>query len=107
MSIFSSDKPTTETGHINVIAEIKAKPGHEAEVRALFSALVLPSRAEDGCKGYHLHEDKKNPGNFYTYEEWTSEEKLNTHLSGAKPTLDKAKSLLDGDLKIIILEHLV
>ena len=107
MSIFSGDKTSTESGHINVIAEIKAKSGHESEVRALFESLVLPSRAEDGCKGYHLLEDKKHPGSFYTYEEWTSEEKLNAHLAGSKPMLEKARPLLEGDVKIHVLDHLV
>ena len=66
----------------------------------MFEALVVPSRAEDGCKAYHLHVDKKDPSTFYTYEEWTSEEKLNVHLEGAKPTLTQAQPLLERELKI-------
>lgn len=107
MSIFSSDKSSAESGHINVIAEVKAKAGKEEEVRLFFSALVEPSRAEDGCKAYHLLEAKHAPGTFFTYEEWTGEDKLNKHLEGAKSKLDAAKSMMDGELKITVLNHLL
>lgn len=107
MSIFSSDKTSAESGHINVIAELRAKPEHAAEVQTMLSDLVEPSRAEDGCKGYHLLVNAKDPASFYTYEEWTSEEKLNAHLAGAKPMLEKAKHLLAGEMKLTILNHLV
>ena len=50
MSLFRSDRSSAESGHINVNAEIRAKAGREQEVRAMLSALVVPSRAEDGCK---------------------------------------------------------
>jgi quinol monooxygenase YgiN len=107
MSFFSTDKTSAEDGHINVIAEISAKPEHAHEVKALLEALVEPSRAEDGCKGYHLLVNKADSASFYTYEEWTSEDKLQQHLAGAKPMLDKAKHLLAADMKLTILEHLV
>lgn len=107
MSIFSSDKSTAESGHINVIAEVKAKPGKEEEVRLLFSALVEPSRAEEGCKAYHLLEAKHAPGTLFTYEEWTSETMLDQHLAGAKSKLDAAKSLVHGEMKITVLNHLI
>ena len=107
MSIFSTDKPSHEDGHINVIAEIVSKPEHAAEVKELLASLVAPSRAEDGCKDYHLLVSKKDPSSFYTYEKWTSEEMLQKHLEGAKPLLDKAKPLLVGEMKLTVLEHLV
>jgi quinol monooxygenase YgiN len=107
MSLFSSDKTSADSGHINVIAVIQAKSGHEASVRTMLEALVLTARDEDGCKGYHLHEDKKHPGSFYTYEEWTSEAHLDRHLEGAKPALDKAAPLFEAAPRIIVLEHLV
>ncbi len=92
---------------INVIAEIMAKSGCEDAVRAMLTSLVEPSRKEKGCKLYLLHEDKKKPGSFWTYEEWTSEEALEEHLVGAKGMLEQAKPLLDGDLKLTVLNLLV
>ena len=91
---------------INVIAEIKAKAGSEDAVRAIFTSLVAPSRKESGCRQYFLHEDRSSPGRFYTYEEWSSEAALADHLSGAKPMLEQAGPLLEGELKLTILKLL-
>jgi quinol monooxygenase YgiN len=99
MGFFGSDP-------INVIAEIKAKAGSEEVVRAIFTSLVAPSRKESGCKQYHLHEDTKKPGHFYSYEEWSSEAALEDHLAGAKSTLEQARPLLDGELKLTVLKLL-
>ena len=107
MSFFSDDKTSAETGHINVIAELHTKPEHADAVKTMLVSLVEPSRAEDGCKSYHLLVSKHDPTRFYTYEEWTGEDKLRTHLEGAKPVLDKAKDMLVGEMKLTVLEHLV
>ena len=107
MSIFSTDKPSAETGHINVIAEFQTKPEHAEAVTAVLSGLVEPSRAEDGCKGYHLLVNKSDPTRLYTYEEWTSEGELQTHLEGAKAILASVKELLAAEMKLTILNHLV
>ena len=107
MSIFSSDKPSSETGHINVIAEFQAKLGKEQEVRTMLSALVEPTRKEDGCKSYHLLEAKHTAGAFVTYEEWTGEDKLQKHLDGIQDKLEQAKPLLEVDPKITVLNHLI
>ena len=107
MSLFSTDKPSSESGHINVIAEINAKAGQEDALRTLLSSLVEPSRKENGCKAYHLLEAKHKPGQFYTYEEWTGEDELATHLEGAKPKLDRAKAMVEGEMKITVLDHIV
>jgi quinol monooxygenase YgiN len=101
MSFFGSSEK------INVIAEIKAKAGSEDAVRAILTSLVAPSRKESGCKQYFLHEDKKHPGSFFTYEEWGSEAALEEHLGGAKQTLEQSKPLLDGDMKLTVLKLLM
>ncbi len=97
MSVFGSEK-------IGVIGQIRAKSGHEAEVRELFEALVGPSQKEAGCLRYNLYEDKYYTGSFFTYEEWESEAALEKHLEGAKDQLNKAKALLREDLRIAILK---
>jgi quinol monooxygenase YgiN len=107
MSLFGSDKTSAVSGHINVIAEMKAKTGHENALRELLTALVPKAREEDGCKGYHLLESRHEPGSFYTYEEWVSEAHLARHLDGAKALLDKAGPILFGEMKLMVLDHLV
>lgn len=107
MSLFSSDKASSETGYINVIADFKAKPGKEEEVRTMLSGLVEPTRKEDGCKSYHLLEAKHAKGTFVTYEEWTGEDKLQKHLDGVQDKLQQARPLLDGEPKITVFDHLL
>ena len=94
---------------ISVIAEIKAKAGHEEEVRVILHELVAPSRAEAGCELYHLLEDKKNPGSFSTYEEWESVKSLEAHLAdeGTKVALAKVQPMLDGAMKLTLLRKLL
>jgi quinol monooxygenase YgiN len=98
-----------DDGSISVIAEIKAKAGHEEEIRVILHELVGPSRAEVGCEVYHLLEDKKHPGSFSTYEEWDHIASLRKHLAGdgAKVALEKAKPMLDGEMKLTILRKLL
>ena len=107
MSFFSNDKTSAETGHINVIAELQAKPEHVEAVKAMLMGLVEPSRAEDGCKGSHLLVNKHDPTRFYTYEEWTGEDKLKAHLEVAKSLLEKSNDLILGEMKLTVLDHLV
>ena len=53
---------------ISVIAQIRTKSGHEAEVRSALAELVGPSEKEPGCLKYSVLEDKHYPGSFFTYE---------------------------------------
>ena len=105
MSLFgkSSDTPADA---ISVVAQIRAKAGHEDQVRTMFSALAAPSQKESGCLKYHVFEDKYYTGSFFTYEEWESEAALDKHLAGAREALNQAKSLLQEDLRISILKLL-
>ena|ERR1700712_1012057 len=106
MSLFGSSEKesSTASGKISVIARIRAKSGHEDEVRSMFEKLVEPSQKEAGCIKYNVFEDKHYTGSFFTYEEWESEEALETHLSVNKEGLNKAKALLREDLSISILK---
>jgi quinol monooxygenase YgiN len=89
---------------ISVIAQIRAKSGHEDEVRTMMSALPGPSRKEDGCLRYDVLEDKHYPGSFFTYEEWESEAALEKHLQVNKEGLNKVKALLREDLRVSVLK---
>ena len=70
---------------LTVTAQVKAKPGKEAEVRRELLSLVEPSRKDPGCLNYDLHQAKDNPGLFIFHENWTSKAHLDRHL--AKPDL--------------------
>ena len=104
MALFGNSETSSE--RISVVAQIRAKSGHEDEVRSMFEGVVGPSQKEKGCIRYNLYEDKHYTGSFYTYEEWESEEDLDTHLTVNKEALNKAKALLREDLRISVLRLL-
>jgi quinol monooxygenase YgiN len=70
---------------VTVIAQIKAKPASEAEVKRELLSLVAPSRKDAGCINYDLHQSTENPALFVFHENWESKAALDAHL--AKPDL--------------------
>ena len=70
---------------LTVTAQVKAKPGKESQVRQELLSMVDPSRADDGCLNYDLHQALDNPAHFLFHENWTSEAQLERHLQ--KPEL--------------------
>jgi quinol monooxygenase YgiN len=80
---------------LTVVAEMLAKPGREEALRAQILALVDPTRREEGCVQYDVHQSTDEPGRFVFYENWTSREMLDRHL--ASPHL-KAFLAVAGDL---------
>ena len=68
-------------GSIRVIAQISALPGKAADLQKVLLDLVKPSRAEAGCLRYDLMQSSLTPTEFATWEEWSSEEALNEHLT--------------------------
>lgn len=63
----------------------RAKPGMEEELGKRLLALVAPSRAEEGCISYDMHQSKDDPAVWMAYENWRSEEDLELHFQ--KPYL--------------------
>jgi quinol monooxygenase YgiN len=51
-----------------------AKPGQELLLQAELSALVRPTRKEEGCILYDLHRSPDVPGDFLFFEIWSSRE---------------------------------
>ncbi len=66
---------------LTVVAVITAKPGSEQIVRDALNALVPPTRAEDGCVSYDLHESANEPGTFVTIEVWHAQSDLDAHMA--------------------------
>ncbi len=70
---------------LTVVAQLKAKPGKESQVRQELLSLVAPSRKDAGCLNYDLHQAVDNPTLFLFHENWTSKAHLDAHLQ--KPDL--------------------
>jgi quinol monooxygenase YgiN len=68
---------------LTVVAWMQAKPGKEDDLRSAVLALIEPTRKEDGCVQYDLHEHSDKPGTFVFYENWTSKEALAKHAASA------------------------
>lgn len=81
---------------ITVLARIKAQVGMEAKVERELLALVAPSRAEEACVNYDLHRSVDDKTLFMFYENWTSREGLDKHLS--MPYLDAFDENVEGML---------
>lgn len=64
---------------IDVVAHIHAKPGHEADLKAILEGFIAPTRKEDGCLRYDLFVDLSDAGKFTFIEEWTSTDALDAH----------------------------
>jgi quinol monooxygenase YgiN len=84
---------------IALVVMMHAKPGQELLLQAELSALIRPTRKEEGCILYDLHRSCDVAGDFLFYEIWASrdahaEHKRTPHFSrwnARKDTLLAAK----------------
>ena len=83
---------------ISIIATLTAAPGKEAELKAALVPLAASSRTEAGCTSYTLLENNAKPGQFFTYETWTSKAAIEAHMKGPGIALvsKKLQGVLDG-----------
>lgn len=65
---------------ITVVAKIVAKPEYIEAVKEELLKLILPTRREDGCLEYLLHQDNQNPALFFFYETWESSAAIENHI---------------------------
>jgi quinol monooxygenase YgiN len=65
---------------LQVVAVLTAKPGSEDVVRTAMTALVAPTRGEEGCLSYSLYESAVAPGVFVTIESWRGQADLDAHM---------------------------
>lgn len=63
-----------------VVANIVAKNDKIDYVKNELLKLIEPTRAEEGCLEYVLHQDNENPAHLMFYEKWTSKECLQAHM---------------------------
>ena len=56
-----------------------AKEGCEAKMKELLSAMVVPSKASDGCIFYDIFQYEENVHKFMAVESWRDEKALDGH----------------------------
>ncbi|MGH7563355.1 MAG: putative quinol monooxygenase [Gemmatimonadota bacterium] len=81
---------------LTVVVRIRARAGMEDQVRLELLDLLDPTREEEGCINFDLHQAEEDPRLFLVHENWMSEEALARHFE--KPYLRawvaKAEELL-------------
>jgi len=95
-------------GAYAVVAEVRAKPGKERELRDATLPLVAKVRAEPNNLLYFLQEDREAPGHFVFYEIFASKADFEAH--NATPHVQawfaKLPALADGGVKVVRMEIL-
>lgn len=64
-----------------VIAKITAKSEASIRIKKSLQALLAPTRKEDGCITYILHEAIDDSNLFMVYEVWQSEAAFDKHMN--------------------------
>ncbi len=64
---------------LNVIAKVTAKPDQIEAVKTGLLTVIEPTRQEEGCLSYDLHQDIKDKNIFFFYENWDSLDHLEKH----------------------------
>jgi len=91
---------------IRVIARALARTGKEQQLRNTLLGMLVPTRAERGCRLYELYESSNNKGLFYFYEKWESQEALDRHTKTPhyKQLSQDIRTLLQGAFEVNVLD---
>lgn len=89
---------------VRVIARAEAREGKAEELKQVLRKLVMPTRAEQGCRFYELFESNL-PGVFYFNELWNSQADLNAHARNAHflAVMAQAKELVKVPMEVNLL----
>ena len=90
-------------GAYAVVADIRAKPGKEDELRAATLPLVADVRSEPNNLLYFLHEDREAPGHFIFYEIFATKADFEAHneTPHVKAWFNKLPELADGEVTVV------
>jgi quinol monooxygenase YgiN len=95
-------------GAYSVVAEVRAKPGKEAELRAATLSLVALVRSDPKNLVYFLQEDREAPGHIVFYEIFANQADFDAHNETpyVKARFAKLAALADGGVKVMRMEIL-
>lgn len=68
---------------ITVVAKLVVKEGAVELVKTELLKLIMPTRKEEGCIEYRLHQDNADPSVFIFYENWLNMACLERHINSA------------------------
>jgi len=67
-----------------------AKEGSEAKMKELLSAMVVPSKAENGCLFYEIFQYENEPRHFMAVETWRDDTALDGHKASSHYAIYKS-----------------
>jgi quinol monooxygenase YgiN len=92
----------------SVVARVRAKPGKEAELRAVTLPLVKLVRSDPKNLAYFLQEDRETSGHFIFFEIYANKADFEAH--NAQPYVQawfaRLPELADGGVKVMRMEIL-
>lgn len=96
------------SGAYSIVAEVRAKPGKEAELRAITLPLIDLVRGDPANLVYFLQENRDKPGHFIFYEIFANEADFEAH--NAMPYVQewfaKLPELAEGGVKVMRMQVL-
>jgi quinol monooxygenase YgiN len=92
----------------SVVAEVRAKPGKEAQLRAATLPLIALVRGDPKNLVYFLQEDRDSPGHFIFYEVFATQADFEAHnnMAYVKAWFAKLPALADGSVQTLMMEVL-
>ena len=95
-------------GAYSIVAEVRARPGKEAELREATLPLVALVRSDPKNLVYFLQEDRAAPGHFIFYEVFASVEDFEAHsaMPYVKDWFAKLPALAQGGVQVMRMEVL-
>lgn len=95
-------------GAYSVVAEVRAKPGKEAELRAITLPLIDLVRGDPANLVYFLQESRETPGHFIFYEIFANEADFEAHnaMPYVKEWFAKLPELAEGGVKVMRMQIL-
>lgn len=95
-------------GAYSIVAEVRAKPGKEAELRAATLPLIELVRGDPKNLAYFLQENREAPGHFIFYEIFANQADFDAHnaMSYVQEWFAKLPELADGGVTVTRMEVL-
>ncbi|MBO9707172.1 MAG: antibiotic biosynthesis monooxygenase [Caulobacter sp.] len=95
-------------GAYSIVAQVQAKPGQEAALRAATLPLVELVRGDPKNLVYFLQEDRARPGHFIFYEVFATQEDFEAHnaMPYVKDWFAKLPTLAEGGVQVMRMEVL-
>lgn len=89
---------------LTIIAHIYAKSEKIEHVKAELHRVIEPTRAEQGCLNYDLHQDNEDTAHFFFFENWESRDLWQAHMESQH--LKDFKAATEGAIENVVLNEM-